>query len=77
MASVHELGVLTHQEKAHLSDLYTRWLSARDSKSWVEADALRSELVSAGVDLEEGSWHPVFESPSGRSARYAAREAHA
>lgn len=77
MAIVHELDVLTQDEKTHLECLYARWLSARDIKDWAVADALRAELVPAGVDLEEGSWNTIFESSDSRYARFKAREARA
>lgn len=77
MSVVHELDTLTPSEKAYLEGLYARWLSARDVKAWAEADALRAELVSAGVDLEEWSWCTIFESSASRYSRFKERQASA
>lgn len=74
MATVHELDVLTHSERQYLADLFARWVSARSNKSWLEADALREQLVSAGVDLVNEEWHTIYESKESRYARFKARE---
>lgn len=55
-----------------LGDIMRAYRAARSEGRYECSDALRETLISAGViDIDTNPrWHPVFESPESRSARF-------